>query len=160
MEFFYPNWLNDFWRIMGLIFLEDRHALEKKGAKKFDQEKIIRFAEENGLAFYDTARKVCRTKDNASDQFLEIQEQTNVNELLSQLPTCTQVVTTGGKASEQLLGQTDAEGIPSVGSYTICNIGNREIRWWRMPSTSRAYPMKITKKAEYYQQIFHSESSL
>lgn len=160
MEFFYPNWLNDFWRIMGLIFLEDRHALEEKGAKKFDQEKIIRFAEENGLAFYDTARKVCRTKDNASDQFLEIQEQTNVNELLSQLPTCTQVVTTGGKASEQLLGQTDADAIPSVGSYTICNIGNREIRWWRMPSTSRAYPMKIEKKAEYYQQIFHSESSL
>jgi len=68
------------------------------------------------------------------------------------------VVTTGGKASEQLLGQTDAKDIPPVGSYVICHIGNREITWWRMPSTSRAYPMKIEKKAEYYQQIFHSES--
>lgn len=157
MDFFYPNWLNDFWRIMGLIFLGGKQALEAEGEKRFDQEKVIRFATEHGLAFFDTARKVCRTKDNASDQFLEIQEPTDVGSLLSHIPSCTQVVTTGGKASEELLVQTDADAIPAVGTSTICHIGPRKIRWWRMPSTSRAYPMKIERKAEHYRMIFQSE---
>ena len=39
MDFFYPNWLNDFWRIMGLIFLGGKQALEAEGEKRFDQEK-------------------------------------------------------------------------------------------------------------------------
>lgn len=157
MDFFYPNWLNDFWRIMGLIFLGGKQALEAEGEKRFDQEKVIRFATEHGLAFFDTARKVCRTKDNASDQFLEIQEPTDVGSLLSHITSCTQVVTTGGKASEELLVQTDADAIPAVGTCTICHIGPRKIRWWRMPSTSRAYPMKIEQKAEHYRMIFQSE---
>ena len=157
MDFFYPNWLNDFWRIMGLIFLGDKHALEEPQAKRFNQERVIRFAMEHGLAFFDTARKVCRTKDNASDQFLEIQEPSDVAHLLSRIPSCHQVVTTGGKASEELLAQTDAQAIPAVGECVICHIGDREIRWWRMPSTSRAYPMKIERKAEYYQAIFNQQ---
>ncbi|MGN0234147.1 MAG: uracil-DNA glycosylase family protein [Bacteroidaceae bacterium] len=160
MEFFYPNWLNDFWRIMGLIFLGEKTALEEKADKRFDQERIVRLTTEHGLAFYDTARKVCRTKDNASDQFLEIQEPTDVGHLLSLIPSCTQVVTTGGKASEELFKQTDAKEIPAVGTCTTCRIGNREIRWWRMPSTSRAYPMKLERKAEYYRLIFRPETYL
>ena len=68
MEFFYPNWLNDFWRIMGLLLLGEPTALEKKGTKQFDRERIIRLATEHGLAFFDTAQQVCRTRDNASDQ--------------------------------------------------------------------------------------------
>ncbi len=72
MDFFYPNWLNDFWRIMGLIFLGGKQALEAEGEKRFDQEKVIRFATEHGLAFFDTARKVCRTTDNAIYLFLDI----------------------------------------------------------------------------------------
>ena len=142
---------------MGLIFLGGKQALEAEGEKRFDQEKVIRFATEHGLAFFDTARKVCRTKDNASDQFLEIQEPTDVGSLLSHIPSCTQVVTTGGKASEELFVQTDADAIPAVGTCTICHIGPREIRWWRMPSTSRAYPMKIERKAEHYRMIFQNE---
>ncbi len=77
--------------------------------------------------------------------------------LLSHIPSCTQVVTTGGKASEELLVQTDAGAIPAVGTCTICHIGPRKIRWWRMPSTSRAYPMKIERKAEHYRMIFQNE---
>ena len=30
-----------------------------------------------------------------------------------------------------------------------------EVRtWWRMPSSSRAYPMKIEKKADHYKVVF------
>ncbi len=157
MEFFYPNWLNDFWRIMGLIFLDNKHALEEPPHKRFCLERVVRLAQEHGLAFYDTARKVCRTKDNASDQFLEIQEPTNVAALLDRIPSCHQVVTTGGKASEELLAQTDAKAIPAVGTCVSCHIGGHEVLWWRMPSTSRAYPMKIEQKAAHYQAIFQQE---
>ena len=31
MEFFYPNWINDMWRVMGLLFFGDRHHFELKG---------------------------------------------------------------------------------------------------------------------------------
>lgn len=159
MEFFYPNWTNDFWRIMSLIFLGDRHALEEKEAKRFCLEHVVAFAKEHGLAFYDTAQEVCRTKENASDQFLEIQKPTDVAALLDQLPHCHQVVTTGGKASEELLRQTDAQVIPPVGGYADCHIAGHEIRWWRMPSSSRAYPMPIEKKAERYRLIFTQEGN-
>lgn len=27
MQFFYPNWINDMWRIMGLLFYNDRQHL-------------------------------------------------------------------------------------------------------------------------------------
>ena len=116
MEFFYPNWTNDFWRIMSLIFLGDRHALEEKEAKRFCLEHVVAFAKEHGLAFYDTAQEVCRTKDNASDQFLEIQKPTDVAALLDQLPHCHQVVTTGGKASEEPMRRPSRpwEGMPTA----------------------------------------------
>ena len=49
MEFFYPNWINDFWRIQGLIHFADKHYFEatthsteeKSPMKRFDKEKII-----------------------------------------------------------------------------------------------------------------------
>ena len=33
MEFFYPNWINDFWRIMGLIYFCDKTYFEVSGEK-------------------------------------------------------------------------------------------------------------------------------
>lgn len=154
MEFYYPNWLNDFWRIMGLIFLGDKHALELEGTKRFCKERVVDFATEHGFAFYDTATQVCRTRDNASDKYLEIQKPTDISALLDRIPHCHTVVTTGGKASEELLRQTDAAAAPAVGTCTRCHIGQHEMTWWRMPSTSRAYPMSIERKAEHYRLIF------
>ena len=34
MDFFYPNWINDFWRVMGLIFFDDKAYFEIKGEKE------------------------------------------------------------------------------------------------------------------------------
>ena len=44
MEFFYPNWINDFWRVMGLVFYSDPKHFELPGRKAFDREAIVRFA--------------------------------------------------------------------------------------------------------------------
>lgn len=167
MDFFYPNWINDFWRIQGIIHFDDKAYFEIKGEKRFDRERIIDFANEQGLAFYDTATKVNRLKDNASDNFLEILEPTNIGELLAKMPHCNRIVTTGGKASEELRMQLSAaleiaedahisekDLTPAIGSCTKVPAYGREIEWWRMPSSSRAYPLALTKKAEFYKRLF------
>jgi len=169
MEFFYPNWINDFWRIQGLIHFADAHKFEA-GGKCFDEDRIIEFCKKQGLAFFDTAVKVCRWKGNASDEFLEILEPSNITEMLSQMPQCSTVVTTGGKSSEEfasILNLSDVPSkssgarqpgtvlpIPPIGSFADISIAGRPVRWWRMPSSSRAFPMSLQKKAEYYSALF------
>lgn len=163
MDFFYPNWINDFWRIQGLIHFGDKTYFEVKGEKRFDREKIIAFANDKGLAFYDTATKVRRLKDNASDNFLEIVEPTDIGFLLQQMPQCNRIITTGGKASEELLKQLSlASGLPhgellplpSIGDCISVSAYGRNLEWWRMPSSSRAYPLALPKKAEFYKMLF------
>lgn len=162
MDFFYPNWINDFWRIQGLIHFNDKTYFEVKGEKRFDREKIIAFAEREGLAFYDTATKVRRLKDNASDNFLEILEPTDIGALLENMPLCQRIVTTGGKASEELrLQLSKAAGLPegellplpSIGDNIKVRAYDRDMEWWRMPSSSRAYPLALPKKAEFYRLL-------
>lgn len=162
MDFFYPNWINDFWRIQGLIHFNDKTYFEVKGEKRFDREKIIAFAEREGLAFYDTATKVRRLKDNASDNFLEILEPTDIGALLEKMPLCQRIVTTGGKASEELrLQLSKAAGLPegellplpSIGDNIKVRAYDRDMEWWRMPSSSRAYPLALPKKAEFYKLL-------
>jgi len=148
---------------MGLIHYSDKQWFEVKGEKRFDKERIVDFANEHGLAFFDTATKVKRLKDNASDNFLEILEPTDVGALLSEMPDCHRIVTTGGKASEELRmqlsiasGMNEGELIPlpQIGDCVKLNAFGRELEWYRMPSSSRAYPLKVEKKAEYYKMLF------
>ena len=153
MEFFYPNWINDFWRVMGFFHFADAQYFVVEGEKHFDRERIIAFCLAQGLAFFDTATRVCRLKDNASDDHLEIVEPTDISALLSQMPQCHDVVTTGGKASEELQKQLGFP-MPKIGEYFEGEAFGRTLRWWRMPSTSRAYPLKLEKKADYYARLF------
>lgn len=156
MEFFYPNWINDFWRIIGIIFFKDKSYFEITEEKRFDKDKIISFAKYQGLAFFDTATKVKRLNDDASDKFLEILEPTNIMSLLEEMPDCSRIVTTGGKASEELYSQFKqfCEKQPKVGESISFKVNNRVIEWWRMPSSSRAYPLSLEKKAEAYSKLF------
>lgn len=166
MDFFYPNWINDFWRMMGLIHFSDKRHFEVRGEKRFDHERIIAFAEAQGLAFYDTAIRVRRLKDNASDNFLEIIEPTDIGKLLAEMPHCHRLITTGGKASEELLQQLNLAlqreapdspvelELPPIGGKVSFRTYGRCMEWWRMPSTSRAYPLPLEKKAGYYRMLF------
>ncbi len=159
MEFFYPNWINDFWRIMGLIFHRDARWFELSGEKRFDEARIKEFARLRGLAFYDAAYRVRRLRDNASDAFLEILEPSRIENLLRPMPLCCHIVTTGGKAGEEVLAQLQtASGQPlsqpAIGQYAQVEAFGRTLQWWRMPSTSRAYPLALEKKAKFYQRLF------
>ena len=156
MEFYYPNFQNDMWRIAGLLFYGDRLHFVDGPHKIFDRERVVRFCEERGIAIFDTARAVRRLKENASDKFLEVVEPTDVGALLRRIPECRAVVVTGEKAAETVLLSLGGEGcpVPRIGSYEIFEFEGRRMQLWRMPSTSRAYPLAIEKKAEHYGRMF------
>ncbi|MBR3859472.1 MAG: uracil-DNA glycosylase family protein [Bacteroidaceae bacterium] len=153
MDFFYPNFQNDMWRIMGAIFFADRHVFVDSVKKCFRQEDIERFAEEVGIALYDTAEAVCRLRDNASDNFLEIVRPTDIDGLLRQIPSCRAIVTTGEKATDEIVSRYKVEK-PKIGECKQLVIDDRVLQFYRMPSTSRAYPLALEKKAAYYHALF------
>ena len=159
MEFFYPNWINDMWRIMGLLFYADKHHFEIKGHKTFDRERIIEFCTTKGIALYDTATEVRRLKDNASDKFLEIVTPTDIDSLIAQLPDATAIVTTGQKATDIIIERFGCSE-PQIGSKADIIIGERTIHFWRMQSSSRAYPLAIDKKAAHYATMLRAEGLL
>jgi len=150
MNFYYPNRTNDFWKIMGLVFYSDPFALYSAETKEYNMPGITGLLTEKGIALSDTGRKVRRLKGNASDKFLEILEPVPLFELLSQMPLCHSIVTTGEKATGIVAGITDTV-IPRMGEMVKSASG---LEIWRMPSTSRAYPLAIEKKADYYSDMF------
>ena len=72
MDFYYPNFINDMWRIMGYIFHGDRNWFVDERAKCFKKEMIVEFLLDKGIALYDTASAIRRLQDNAADKFLEV----------------------------------------------------------------------------------------
>lgn len=156
MKFYYPNRTNDFWYMMGLIFYDDRTALLQPGSKDFDLTKIKRLLDSRGIALSDTGHRIRRLAGNASDKFLEIVEPVNLQGLVARMPDCRAIATTGEKAAGVLAELTGTEA-PKMGAMTESPAG---IHLWRMPSTSRAYPLKLEKKAEYYRRLFEDAGVL
>ena len=155
MDFYYPNWINDFWRICGLVFFDDKGHFEVPGEKRFDKGRIMAFCTEKGFAMYDTATEIRRLADNASDKFLEVVTPTDIPALLEKLPRCHAIVTTGQKATDVLV-QAHGCDEPPVGSHVPAVIAGHSLQFWRMPSTSRAYPLSLEKKAAAYRRLFES----
>ena len=158
MDFYYPNFINDHWRIEGQVFFGDRNHFVDTEAKCFKLKEIVTFCQDRGLAFFDTSTAVRRLKDNASDKFLEVVEPTDIRALLRQLPHCRTIVTTGEKATETICTSMHIPVIPKVNTSVsipdTCNLDGQQIRFYRLPSSSRAYPMSFDKKAEAYRQMF------
>jgi G:T/U-mismatch repair DNA glycosylase len=154
MDFFYPNLQNDMWRIFGLIFFGDKEHFLLPHKKAFNKDYLIEFLNEKGIALYDTATTVHRLQDNASDKFLKVIEATDISLLLKQLPNCKAIVTTGQKATDILCEQLMTKE-PAVGKKQAFLINDRQMYLYRMPSSSRAYPLSIEKKAEVYRLMLN-----
>lgn len=162
MPFFYPNLQNDFWRIMGLIYFEDKNAFLTPDLKRFNQDKIERFLEMQKIALYDTGAKVIRLDGNASDNRLQIIEPVKLDELLRHAPECNTLAATGQKALEEILKQTSPgnEGIAlALGDFLHVTLQGRAIRLFRMPSSSRAYPKSVEWKAALYRRALENAAS-
>ena len=157
MEFHYPNFQNDMWRVYGLIFFNDKDHFRKGEEKAFDPEKIKAFLDQKGIASCPTVYKAIREHGNASDAFLEVVEPVNLKEVLGQVPDVAHICTTGGKATEILLGLlTEKVKLPKTNETINFVYNGRQLSLTRLPSTSRAYPLSLVKKAEAYENFFKS----
>jgi G:T/U-mismatch repair DNA glycosylase len=155
VDFFYPNFINDHWRIEGQVFFGDRNHFVNQERKCFKLDEIVAFCRAKGIAFFDTSTAVRRLKDNASDKFLEVVEPTDIRALVSRLPQLRAIVTTGEKATETICASLHIEEVPKVNTFVPIP-SYPKLLLWRLPSSSRAYPLSFEKKAEAYKKMFES----
>lgn len=157
MQFHYPNFQNDMWRIYGLVFFNDAAYFQRPSEKAFDAEKIKAFLRTKGIASCPTVLKAVREHGNASDKFLQVVETVDLAAVLAQMPDCRRICTTGGKATEILL---DIQGggikMPKTGGTVPFPYAGRDLTLTRLPSTSRAYPLSLAKKAAAYRAFFEA----
>ncbi|MDO4932073.1 MAG: uracil-DNA glycosylase family protein [Prevotellaceae bacterium] len=150
-DFYYPNFINDHWRIEGQVFYGDKEYFVEKDRRCFRLDAIIEHCKGRGIAFYDTATVVRRLKGNASDKFLEVVEATDIRNLIKPLEGLRAVITTGEKATETICGYYGIDAIPKVNGACMLD-GNVEL--YRLPSSSRAYPLAFEKKVDAYRAMF------
>lgn len=156
MQFHYPNFQNDMWRVHGMIFFNDPDHFRKGEEKAFDADKIKAFLAERGIASCPTVWQAIREHGNASDAFLKVVKPVPIEEVLGKLPNCKHIGTTGGKATEVLLSLLpEKTKLPKTGETITVTFGTRTVTITRLPSTSRAYPLSLAKKAAAYEAFFH-----
>lgn len=167
IDFYYPNFINDHWRIEGQVFFGDKNYFVDIDHKRFRIEQIVAHCQTKGIAFFDTSTAVRRLKDNASDKFLEIVIPTDIQALLSQLPQCQAIVTTGEKATDTICTSLNIPQVPKVNTWipipNTYNKDGKQVVLYRLPSSSRAYPLAFDKKVTAYQKmldLFLSDYSL
>lgn len=158
MDFFYPNWINDHWRIEGEVFFGDKNRFVDESSKTFLLDDIVSFLSNKGIALFDTATAVRRLQNNASDKFLEVVVPTDIDSLLASVPHCRAIVTTGEKATVTLCEKYGIKEMPKVGTYVGIperfNADGEQLLLYRLPSSSRAYPLAFAKKVEAYRKMF------
>ena len=155
MKFYYPNFNNDMWRIFGLIYFNDANHFIDTEQKLFKETELVFFLNTIGVALYDTAEAVIRLQGNAADKDLEVVRPTDVDALLNKLPLCRAIVTTGQTATDTICLHYGINHLPKVGDYTEFSAEGRAMKLYRLPSSSRAYPMKLEKKAAFYKEMLN-----
>ena len=160
MDFYYPNFINDHWRIEGQVFFGDRNHFVDLEKKRFKLEEIVAFCLSKGIAFFDTSTAIRRLKYNASDKFLEVVVPTDIPTLLAHLPHLRAIVTTGEKATETICASLQIPEMPKVNTFVPIPTlqGVRPfvsgLVLYRLPSSSRAYPLAFDKKVAAYLNMF------
>ena len=155
MEWYYPNFTNDMWRIFGLIFFGDKLHFVDEENKTYRLNELKQFLKEKGVALFDTALRIRRTTGTASDKDLEIVEPADLDGMLRSLPECKAVLAAGQLATKVFTEHynIDARNL-KMGEYRTFDFEGKTLKLYRQPSSSRAYPMKVEKKAVYYEQMF------
>lgn len=156
MSFYYPNFQNDMWRIIGLLFFTNKTHFIDCTQKCFTKDAIIDFLYAQGIAMGDSGKRIRRLHNNASDKFLEVIEALNIRDVLKELPQCQHIITTGEKSLEVLMQSIGSKVAPSIGSPLQYQIVDNIYTVHRLPSSSRAYPLSIEKKAQLYKNVFDS----
>nr|WP_201549891.1 DNA glycosylase [Psychrobacter fjordensis] len=173
MSFHYPNFYNDMWRIYGLVFFDDADYFRVGDEKRFDPERIRAFMFDRGIASCPTVKQAIRETGNASDKNLTVVTPVDLDDILLQVPKVKTLFTTGGKATEVLLNLLSEP--PTKSKYPKTNqsmdypyewqsTGKKadvnNLTLYRLPSTSRAYPLSLDKKAAAYRVFFEKMGKL
>lgn len=155
MEWYYPNFTNDMWRIFGLVFFGDKLHFVDEANKTYRLNELKQFLKEKGVALFDTALRIRRTTGTASDKDLEIVQPADLDGMLRSLPECKAVLAAGQLATKVFTEHynIDARNL-KMGEYRTFDFEGKTLKLYRQPSSSRAYPMKVEKKAVYYEQMF------
>lgn len=163
------------WRIYGGVFFDDVNHFRVGGEKRFDPERIRAFMFERGIASCPTVKQAIRETGNASDLNLTVVTPVDLDVILPQVPKVTALFTTGGKATEVLLNLLDEPPIKSKYPKTNqsmaypyqwrdkeskSDIRVNELTLYRLPSTSRAYPLALDKKVAAYKDFFEKVGKL
>ena len=159
MNFYYPNFINDMWRIFGIVLHGNMEYFVDRSMKTFHVNLLKSELSSLGVALSDTGREIVRTAGNASDKFLDIRKHIDLSALITEIPECIAVATTGEKAAGVIASITKTS-VPAMGEYIECELTDssgksRHFTHWRMPSSSRAYPMKLEDKARIYGKMIH-----
>ena len=155
MEWYYPNYTNDMWRIFGLAFFEDKMHFIDEANKTYKLQELKQFLKEKGVAIFDTALRIRRTTGTASDKDLEIVEPADLDKMLRSLPECKLILAAGQLATKVFTEHYNiAARKMKMGEYRTFSFEGRTLKLYREPSSSRAYPMRVEEKATYYKQMF------
>jgi len=158
VDFYYPNFINDHWRIEGEVFYDDKMHFVDEANKSFRLPQIIEHCQQRGIGFFDTSMAVRRLRDNASDKFLEVVVPTDIPKLIAHSPQLRAIVVTGEKAAQTIVEALGGKQIPAVNASltlpNLCNAAGQPLELYRLPSSSRAYPLAFDKKAAAYRQMF------
>jgi len=83
---------------------------------------------------------------------------TDIPALLQQLPHCLAIVTTGEKATDTICASLQIAEMPKVDTFVpipnTYNQDGKQLVLYRLPSSSRAYPLAFDKKVEAYRKMF------
>lgn len=170
MDFHYPNFYNDMWRVYGQVFFDNKDYFRTKNQfeelnKNFDPQRIIDFLHERNIASCPTVQQAIREEGNASDKHLTVIKAVDLPNILMQLPNVHSIFTTGGKATEillEILNATLPENTPKKQQFKLPKTNqsidfpflDRSLTLYRLPSTSRAYPLSFDNKVSAYRDFF------
>ena len=164
MPWYYPNFQNDMWRIFGIIYFGDKLHFVDVENKTYRLDAIKEFLKEKGVAIYDTAQQVIRTKNTASDKDLQIVQPSDLDGMLRQLPECRAVLTAGQLATKifsEHFGIKEKPEMEDSWSLSLktasfvsiaCHRVRGRIRWrWRRRRSSIARCLRTSYKTELSQ---------
>lgn len=173
MRFHYPNFYNDMWRIYGRVFFDDVDYFRVGDEKRFDPERIRAFMFERGIASCPTVKQAIRETGNASDKNLTVVTRVDLDNILPQVPHVKTLFTTGGKATEVLMSLLETPPAKSKHPKTNQSMDYpykwqtdeqtsavNDLTLYRLPSTSRAYPLALDKKVAAYRAFFEKMGKL
>ena len=83
----------------------------------------------------------------------QIVEHTDIRALLAQMPQCHAIATTGEKATIEVCTYFNVDTIPSPNTKVALE---DSLSLYRLPSSSRAFPLSFDKKVEAYRRMFEA----